>query len=287
MSEQTSRPPRDNLIRARMPGVELRAVDPEGNPADVKPTLFGHFARFNEWTEIDSMWEGRFMERFAPGSFKKTLREQGDRIRVLLEHGHDPQLGNKPIASPDVMREDDEGVYYEASLFDGLPPLVMDGLRAGQYGASHRFRVMREEIVDDPGASEFNPNGLPERTIKEAQLREFGPVTWGAYDNATAGVRSLTDDFLLRCFAEDPARLKDMFDRAADIRDRLTDDTQDEQEAPSDVDAAADEPHLDDERREQDDTEPAAPVRTTPRPSLTSTAGRTHTLNSRKGWRLP
>jgi hypothetical protein len=35
---------------------------------------------------------------------------------------------------------------------------------------------MREEIVeDDPGASAYNPNGLPERTIKEAQVMEFGP----------------------------------------------------------------------------------------------------------------
>jgi phage head maturation protease len=33
------------------------------------PTVSGHFAVFNRWTEIDSLFEGQFMERFAPGSF--------------------------------------------------------------------------------------------------------------------------------------------------------------------------------------------------------------------------
>ena len=154
MSEQHS-PPRENLIRAVMPGVQFRDDPGEGDPG---PVLFGHFARFNEWTEINSMWEGRFMERFVPGAFKKTLREGRDRLRVLFQHGHDPEVGDKPIASISDVREDDEGAYYEAGLFDGLPPLIMDGLRAGQYGASFRFSVMREEIVEDPEASEAQPS---------------------------------------------------------------------------------------------------------------------------------
>jgi phage head maturation protease len=112
---------------------------------------------------------------------------------VLLEHGHDPEIGNKPIAEPQTLSEDAEGAYYEARLFDGLSPLVIDGLRAGQYGASFRFSVMREEYVEDPGTSDENPMGLPERTLKELRVPEFGPVTFGAYSDATADVRSLTD----------------------------------------------------------------------------------------------
>ena len=96
MSEQDSRPPRD-IIRAINPtiGVSMRAGSGTAGEDD-GPILFGHFARFNEWTEIDSWFEGNFMERIAPGAFKKTLRELNQ--RVLLEHGQDPQLGNKPIA---------------------------------------------------------------------------------------------------------------------------------------------------------------------------------------------
>ena len=36
---------------------------------------------------------------------------------------------------------------------------------------------------------------MPERTLKEVRLLEFGPVVYPAYLGATAGVRSLTDWF--------------------------------------------------------------------------------------------
>jgi hypothetical protein len=59
-----ARPPRDNLCRALPLGIEIRADD----DTDIAPILAGHFARFEEWTEIDSIWEGRFMERIAPST---------------------------------------------------------------------------------------------------------------------------------------------------------------------------------------------------------------------------
>jgi dihydrofolate synthase/folylpolyglutamate synthase len=78
------------------------------------------------------------------------------------------------------------------------------------------FGVMRENIVDDPGVSGHNPKGLPERTVLEARVAEFGPVTFPAYPNATAGVRSITDDFLRSAIARDPERLRRIaVDRAA------------------------------------------------------------------------
>jgi hypothetical protein len=122
MSDQT--PPRENLIRAVMPAVEYRDDPAEG---DTGPVLFGHFARFNEWTEIRSAWEGNFMERFVPRAFTKTLRERGNSLKVLFQHGQDPEVGDKPIASINDVREDEEGAFYEARLFDGLPPLIMEG----------------------------------------------------------------------------------------------------------------------------------------------------------------
>jgi hypothetical protein len=134
------------------------------------------------------------MERIAPGAAAKTIRENRPNMRILLQHGRDPQLGDKPIAPIEVVTENDIGGYAEGRLFDGLDPLVVEGLRAGVYGASFRFRVLREEIVDEPGVSEYNPKGLPERTIKEMGVQEMGPVTWGAYSEASAGVRSITDE---------------------------------------------------------------------------------------------
>ena len=32
----------------------------------------------------------------------------------------------------------------------------------------------------------MNPEGLPERVLREVTVMEFGPVTWGAYPDATA-----------------------------------------------------------------------------------------------------
>jgi phage head maturation protease len=40
-----------------------------------------------EWTEIDSMWEGRFMERFAPARSRRRFNESRDKLRVLFQHG--------------------------------------------------------------------------------------------------------------------------------------------------------------------------------------------------------
>jgi len=184
-------PPRDDLVRSLPVAVEVRS-DEDG----AAPVLHGHLARFDEWAEIASFWEGNFMERIAPGAFKKTLRENRDKIRVLLNHGQDPMLGDKPLGAVRSLSEDEEGVPYEVELFRGIPDLVMDGLRAGQYGASFRFKVVRQDIEEEPDPSAHNPKALAERTIRELQLHEFGPVTFPAYEGATAGIRSLTDRFL-------------------------------------------------------------------------------------------
>ena len=161
--------------------------------------MAGHFAVFNRWTEIDSLWEGNFMERIAPGAFRKTFRENRDGIRVLFQHGRDPQIGNKVLGPVDEIEEDDEGARYAVPLFDTMYNAeLIPGLRAGQYGASFRFRVVREDLNMEPKPSEYNPRGIPERTVREASVSEFGPVTFPAYADATAGMRSITDDMILR-----------------------------------------------------------------------------------------
>lgn len=184
-------PPCDQLVRAVLPGAELRDAG-DGSA----PTLHGHFAVFDEWTEIDSYREGRFLERIAPGAFKKTMAEQASRVRVLLNHGADPMLGDKPLGAVRSLEEDDTGAAYEVELFRGIPEIVMDGLRAGQYGASFRFSVLKDKVNRSPDPSARNPEGLVERTITEVRLHEFGPVTFPAYPTATAGVRSMTDRFI-------------------------------------------------------------------------------------------
>jgi phage head maturation protease len=189
-----STPPREDNYRFSFPGPELR-VDEDAEERGGMPTMTGHFAVFNQWTHIQSRWEGNFLERFSPGSLTKTFAENGDRMKVMFQHGKDPQIGEKLLGVPSLVREDgDVGGYYEVPLFDTTYNRdLLPGLEANVYGASMRFTSLREDFNDKAGVSTWNPDGLPERTIKEARIAEFGPVVWPAYAGATAGVRSLTD----------------------------------------------------------------------------------------------
>jgi hypothetical protein len=107
----------------------------------------------------------------------------------LFEHGKDQTIGNQPIAVVDEMRDMPDGVYYRASLLDGLPPLLMSGLRRGLYGSSIRLGPIRSDRVRSPMRSAHNLDRLPEVTIREALIKEFSVVTFPQYAGATAAVR--------------------------------------------------------------------------------------------------
>lgn len=199
----------DDLFRGLDQAPTMRA---ESDTAGDGSLMYGHFCMFNNWYEVDSYFEGRFLERVAPGSFKKTMKEQRDSIKVQFDHGYDMNIGDALLGPIDELREDDEGAYYEVPLLDTdynrdrvLPMLqgrLMSGEQRGSLlGASFRFRVMRDEWVEEPGRSDDNPDGLPERTIKEVRLYEFGPVVYPANPEATAHARSLTDEFYARRLA--------------------------------------------------------------------------------------
>jgi phage head maturation protease len=210
-----TRLPRENLVRAMPRGIEIRDATDGG-----RPTLFGYFARFNEWAEIDSIFEGRFMEQIDKGSFLKTFQENRSNIKPTFQHGGDPSMGDQVLGPIEELREDELGAYYEIPLFEGIPPLVMSGLRAGAYGSSFRFRVTKDQVNEEPGISDHNPYGIPERTIKEAQVMEFGPVTFPAYAGASAAVRSMTDEALLeRAVLTDPHHLALVIDSVLHPKD--------------------------------------------------------------------
>lgn len=193
--------PTENLLRATMGGVELR------DGADGAPVLFGHFSMFNQPYEIDSAYEGRFLEIVDPKAFAETIQADKSNMRVLYDHGFDPAIGNKPLGPIEVLRSDEAGAYYEVPLLDTdynrnfvLPALrgqLMDGRQVGSVlGASFRFQVQDEQWTYPETRSSSNPDMLPERRITRAKVFEFGPVTFPANPSATAGVRSLTDEFI-------------------------------------------------------------------------------------------
>lgn len=201
--------PTQNLVRLDSSPVEFRAATAGGAEDGV---MFGHFARFNEWTEIHSWFEGDFLERVAPTAFDRQFKDSS-RIRCLYEHGRDSQIGNKPLGVADVLRADAKGAYYEVSLFD--VPYVNDikpALRAKQLGASFRFSIVKESVVIPRVPTAHNPQKLPERTLEDLDVPEFGPCTFGAYAGATSGLRSITDDYFDQ-LTNDPAFLVRMVER--------------------------------------------------------------------------
>jgi HK97 family phage prohead protease len=192
MSQQT--PDKRAEFRARPFGFELR--DDGGE----MPTLVGHLAVFNQWAEINSVVEGHFLERIDPGAFTKTIMESRDSMRVLFQHGKDPTIGDKPLGPIRSLEVDAEGLAYEVPLLDtsyNRDIVAMLSADPPVLGSSFRFKVMRESVDRKPTRSDHNPRRLPERTVQEVRMQEFGPVTFPAYSGAKAGLRSLTDRMML------------------------------------------------------------------------------------------
>lgn len=183
------------LTKARADGgTDVVDAEETDNPDDTGEVMTVEFSRFDTWYEINSWWEGRFLERTARGAFKRTIKSQGaSGIKVLFNHGRDWQIDQKSLGVASVLEERETSPYMEVPLLDtSYNRDLIPGLRAGAYGSSFMFEVVREDWNHDPGVSDDNPDGLPERTIKEVRLYEAGPVTWPANPDATAGLRSAT-----------------------------------------------------------------------------------------------
>lgn len=258
--------PDEDLLRkappARLEGVDVcRALDrtlvlQRADEAGLG-TMVGHFSVFDEWYEIDSWFEGNFLERIAPGAFKRTIKNRSGEtpVRVLLEHGFDPTVGDKPLGVHSVLDERDGGAYSEVPLLDtSYNRDLAPALAAGAYGKSFRFQVLVDEWDKKPEASDHNPRGIPERTIKEVRLIEEGPTVFPASPatNSSTGLRSTTDDFYERLRRRDPGAYDDALARSRSLRAPET----------PDADPAPGQPEDPPNRHSEDppETEPAAPA---------------------------
>ena len=96
-------------------------------------TLVGYPIVFDTWTEIHDL-SGRYRERISPAALKKTLADNGDRVRVQFDHGTHPTIGSLPLGKPSVMHTDKRGLYVEVPPSDtsynaDLKALLRDGAR--------------------------------------------------------------------------------------------------------------------------------------------------------------
>jgi phage head maturation protease len=156
---------------------------------DGEPMLEGRVVPYGEWSEVNSA-EGHFMERFAYGSFTKTLKERASRIRMFFEHGRSRLFDSQPIAELRETWEQPDGVYFRAALLDGLPELFHDGLRRGLYGASIGAQILKADRVRAPRRSAHNPDGLEERTYTEVRAFDYSITPRPHYASALVALRA-------------------------------------------------------------------------------------------------
>lgn len=194
----------------------FRAEDGEAQQesSEYLGTMSVKFSPFNTWYEVNSYWEGRFLERTVPGAFRRTIRDakRADgrySTKVLFNHGMDFHIGDKILGVPTEFAEREDSPELVVPLLDtSYNRDLLPGLREGGYGSSFMFEVIRESWDNEPEQSDYNPEGLPERTIREARVFEGGPVTFPASPTATAGMRSvaLTDAFMQELAMRSPDR---------------------------------------------------------------------------------
>jgi HK97 family phage prohead protease len=133
--------------------------------------IIGYAASFGNIDRVNDI--------IKPGAFKKTLKERGPAVKLFYNHSY-------PIGKPEMMREDSKGLYTESKVSntprgDEILALVADGVISDM--------SIGYETVD---FGMDNKTGI--RTIKEVKLYEFGPVDFGANEQAViTGVKSLAD----------------------------------------------------------------------------------------------
>lgn len=185
-------------------------------------TMFVRFSPVDTRYEINSFWEGRFIEETKSGAFKKTISESKRSdgrfsTKVLFQHGMDSVTGDRMLGVPNRFAEVDtpdyRGPELEVPLYDtSYNRDLVPGLRDGAYGSSFMFEVIREQWDNEPEPDDTNPEGLPVRSLQEVRVFEAGPVTWPASPTASAGLRSLagTDQWMERVAARDTGRHGDL-----------------------------------------------------------------------------
>lgn len=183
---------------------------------DGEQTVEGVVVPYGQWSEVDSVIEGHFMERFAAGSLRKSFSEGFARMKGYFEHGRSKLFDRTPIMELREAWETGEAAYFRANLLRGLPEWMVDGLRRGVYGVSLGAEEVKTDTVRFPKRSAHNPQGLEERTYRELRGYDISLTPAPHYQEATVMLRSITDDIAVKELLKDPDALVELLRRATE-----------------------------------------------------------------------
>jgi HK97 family phage prohead protease len=164
-----------NEQRSNKLKVEVRAT---GEGENQKKKITGYAVKWDQLS--DPIW-GYFQERFRKGAFTNHLKTNPD---IVGDWQHDmSEIMGRTSAGTLVVEEDDIGLKYEIDPPSWAENHVESIERGDVTGSSFIFRAIKTEW------DESNPD-MEIRTVIEAELIEVSPVTFPAYPQSEAGVRS-------------------------------------------------------------------------------------------------
>lgn len=158
--------------RRYMGDVEVRAAG-ENEP----PVISGYAAVFNELSED----LGGFREKIAPGAFAKTL---GADVRALFNHDSNLVLGRTKSGTL-KLAEDSRGLRVEFTPPDTATARhIVEAMKRGDVDQMSFGFVTRADKweKDEEG---------PVRTLLDVELFDVSVVTYPAYPQTAAAVRSM------------------------------------------------------------------------------------------------
>jgi HK97 family phage prohead protease len=180
--------------------IERRYLAPEfrvSQDANDAPVITGYAAVFDTQS-ADMGW----IEEIDPHSFDSVLAANPD-VRSLWNHNPDFPLG-RTSAGTLSLNLDDKGLSYSVIAPDTsyARDLVVSMRRKDVTQSSFGFICKRDQWTDNPDGS------VTRRILEFAELIDVSPVTFPAFDAATAGVRSLPDSM--------PMEFRSRFEKRSD-----------------------------------------------------------------------
>ncbi len=157
------------------------------------PRIVGHAAVFDRLSED----LGGFREEIKPGAFTRTIAglqgKERDDVIALFNHNENYVLGSTKSGSL-KLAEDDRGLLVDVQVDPDnatIRDLVLKPMRRGDINKmSFAFRIVQERWRDPRKDERDKGIDTPVRSVREVKLYDVSVVTYPAYTQTDATVRS-------------------------------------------------------------------------------------------------